>query len=307
MKIGYSDIDIRLGKPAIEIGRKAEALGYDSLYFAGGGRDSAMLATLTGHSVPRLRVGSSIVSVWQNRPLAMAETAIIANEALDGRFVLGLGLSHPHMVVDRLGMKFERPILYLREYLTILMQCLDDHKADYDGELLSAHAPINIQYNRRPQVLIAALGPQALRVAGRLSDGTMTFMVPLRSLEELTIPIASQAAQEVGRPRPHFLASLPICVPADKERARADAAQTFINYGSGYYPSYRAALDRAEVAGPDDVAIFGTEEEVAQALGRYRDIGIDEIYCVPFGTPEERAATFEFLPQLSEYNAAGGR
>lgn len=306
MLIGYSDIDIRLAQPAIEIGRRAEALGYDSLYFAGGGRDSALLGALTGQMVPRLRVGASVVSVWQNKPLTMAETAIIANEALDGRFVLGLGLSHPHMVEQRLGMKFERPILYLREYLTILMQFMDDHAVDFEGELLSAHWPVNIPFARRPQVLVAALGPQALRVAGRLSDGTMTFMVPLRSLEGMTIPIASQAAEEVGRPRPHFLASIPICVTADKARARADAAETFVNYGSGHYPSYRAALDRGETAGPEDVAIFGSEEEVAAALGRYRDIGIDEIYCVPFGTPQERLRTFRFLPQLSEYNAAAG-
>lgn len=97
----------------------------------------------------------------------------------------------------------------------------------------------------------------------------MTFMVPLRSLEELTIPIASQAAQEAKRPRPHFCVSIPICVTADKVRARQDAAATFVNYGSGYYPSYRAALDRAEIKGPDDVAIFG----------------VDEIYCISLRIP----------------------
>lgn len=299
MQIGYTDIDIRLAGPAIELAREAEARGYDSLYFAGGGRDSALLAALSGHSVSRLAVGSSIVSIWQIKPLAMAETAIIANDALDGRFILGLGLSHFHMVEQRLGMKFERPIRYLREYLTILMQCLEQKEANFDGEMLSSHAPINIPFTKRPRVLIAALGPQALRVAGSLSDGTITFMVPLRSLEDMTIPIASQAAQEAGRPRPHFCASIPICVTADKDRARADAAATFVNYGSGYYPSYRAALDRGEASGPEAVAIFGDEEEVRRELGRYRDIGIDEICCVPFGTPEERIHTFRFLAELS--------
>lgn len=304
MRISYMDIDLRHAKPAIELGRAAEELGYDGMYFAGGGRDPVLLSALTGQAVPRLRLGSGIVSVWQIKPLAMAESAIIANEALDGRFVLGLGLSHPHMVQDRMGVKYERPILVLKEYLTILMQCLDNHAVDFEGEVLSAHATLNIPFARRPQVLIAALGPQALRVTGRLADGTMTFMVPLRSLEEMAIPTASQAAAEVGRPRPYFLASMPICVTADKERARADAAKTFVNYGSGYYPSYRAALDRGGIAGPEDVAIIGSEEEVARELGRYRDIGIDEIYCVPFGTPEEQARTFCFLPQLSEHNAA---
>lgn len=304
MRISYLDIDLRHGKPAVELGRTAEELGYDGVYFAGGGRDPVLLSALTGQAVPRLRLGSGIVSIWQIKPLALAESAIIANEALDGRFVLGVGLGHPHMVQERMGVKYERPIRFLREYLTILMQCLEHRAVDFDGEMLSAHATLNITFAQRPQVLVAALGPQALRVTGRLADGTMTFMVPLNSLEEMTIPIASQAAAEAGRPRPYFLASMPICVTADKDRARSAAAVTFVNYGSGYYPSYRAALDRAGIAGPEDVAIIGTEEEVARELGRYRDIGIDEIYCVPFGTAEEQARTFRFLPQLSEHNAA---
>src|SRR6202030_3368294 len=116
-------------------------------------------------------LGTSVLSVFQLQPVALAEQALTVNDALGGRFRLGLGLSHAHMVEHRFGLNFERPIRYLREYLTILMQVLDTVQVDFKGEMLAAQTTLRITGVRRPQVLIAALGPQALRVAGALSDG----------------------------------------------------------------------------------------------------------------------------------------
>ena len=241
-------------------------------------------------------------------PLAMAEQALTVNDALGGRFVLGLGISHPHMVRERFGRTYERPVRFLREFLTILMTAMDRGKVDFDGDMLSCHTELRLQNMRRPKVLIAALGPQSVAVAGRWADGTLTFMVPLPALESMTIPTASAAAREAGRPRPFFLAQAPICVTRDEAAARAHIGKQFERYGNGYYPAYKASLDRAGVSGgPGAVALVGTEEQVARELARYRDIGIDQFMGVVSGTPDEQARTTAFIAQLSDYNAGRHR
>jgi F420-dependent oxidoreductase-like protein len=307
MRIGLTDQETRSVGPALANMRASESAGLDCAWIAGGWRDPMTLCAIGAREVPRISVGTAIVSIWETVPVALAEQALTIHDAVGGRFTLGLGLSHPHQVEQRAGMKLERPIRVLREYLTILMSALEKRQVDFSGEIYSAHTDIRVPAEGRPQVLIAALGPQAVRAAGALADGTLTFMVPLPSLVEMTMPEASKAAREAGRPRPYFAASVPVCVTNDEPRARDDCAATFVNYGSGYYPSYRAALDRAAVGGPRDVGLIGDEDSVAREIEAYRAAGIDELIAVPFGKPEEKARTRAFLGGLSEFSAAKAR
>ena len=283
----------------MEAGKLSEVTGFDGHWTAGGWRDSLTLSTLIGWEVPRVTVGTSILSIWQLPPIALAEQLLTVHDALGGRFTAGLGLSHFHMVESRFGRKFERPIRYMREYLTILRAALDDRLVDFQGEILSASTDIRVPAQSRPQLLFAALGPQAVSVASRLADGLLTFMVPLPSLEKMTIPRAESAAASVGRLRPRVCVELPICLTSDHERARESAAETFANYGSGYYPSYRAALDRGGIEGPADVAVIGDERFILGQLRDYRDSGIDEIAYVPFSSDSDRERTHEFLGNLA--------
>ena len=172
MQIGILDLDVRTVSPCLTGARAAEQAGFDTYWLSGGWRDPVTLATAAGCAVPRIEIGTAIVSVWGMHPLAMAEQALTVNDALGGRFVLGLGISHPHMVRERFGRTYERPVRFLREFLTILMTAMDRGKVEFDGDMLSCHTELRLQNMRRPKVLIAALGPQSVAVAGRWADGT---------------------------------------------------------------------------------------------------------------------------------------
>lgn len=210
------------------------------------------------------------------------------------------------VAVPRMGMKFERPIRYLREYLTILMTAMEKDQVDFDGEMLSAHTELKLRGLTRPQVLIAALGPQAVRVAAQWCDGFAPFMVSPRWLENHTMPEATRAAAEVGRPRPYLCAQVPVCLSDEPARARAACAKMFANYCNGYYPSYRpsyrVALDRDGVGGPEDLAIYGNEKTIERGIAQYRDLGANESMGVVYGEPEEQARTFAYLVSLGEAN-----
>jgi 5,10-methylenetetrahydromethanopterin reductase len=304
MRIGILEYDVRTAGPAIEGARKAEAAGFDCYWLAGGWRDPITLQAIVGTHVPRISLATGVASVWQTHPLAAAEQALTVNDAVGGRFVLGLGLAHFHMVETRMGRKFERPIRMLREYLTILMTAMDTGKVDFKGEMLSAHTDLRLPKIPRPKVLIAALGPQSVKVTGTWADGTVTFMVSKQSLETMTVPTASAAAKEAGRPRPYFVAQAPICITNDVDRVKAEVAKTFIQYGNGFYPSYQNALHRDGLSGPAEIAVVGDETAVLAELCRYRDIGMDEFMGVVLcGTDEEKARTKAFLAAQSERNS----
>ena len=110
-----------------------------------------------------------------------------------------------------------------------------------------------------PPVLVAALGPQMLELAGTVADGTVTWMTGPATLASHTVPTITAAAERAGRPAPEVFASLPICVTDDAGRGADACAQDFQVYG--FLPSYRAMLDREGAETPGDVAIVGDEAD----------------------------------------------
>ena len=137
--------------------------------------------------------------------------------------------------------------------------------------------------------MVAALGEQVLRVAGRRTDGTILWMVGRNTVAEHIAPRMNEAATEVGRETPRIVCSLPVCVTSDPDAVRSAADQIFEIYGQ--LPSYRAMLDREGAAGPGDVGIFGTEEEVAASLVSLAEAGVTDFSAVEFGTSSD-----EFSP-----------
>ena len=137
---------------------------------------------------------------------------------------------------------------------------------------------------------MAALGPQLLALAGRLADGTLTWCVGPDTLRDFTVPTITAAAEDAGRPAPRIIAALPVAVTADPAAARERAAATFAIYGQ--LPSYRAMLDREGVAGPADLAILGSEQQVADGVAALADVGVTDFAAAEIGaTADEREAT----------------
>lgn len=261
------------------------------------GPDALTVLALVGREVPRIELGTSVVPTYPRHPMMLAQQALTTNGASGGRLCLGIGLSHKVVIEGMLGMSYDKPLRHMREYLAILMPLLESRTVSFAGETLTAHATVGIHGAARCGVVVAALGPQMLRLAAAVTDGTLTWCTGPETLRTLTVPTIAAAARELGRPAPRVIAALPVCVTADVAGARERAAKVFAVYGQ--LPSYRAMLDHEGAAGPADIAIVGTDAEVHERIAALEDIGVTDFAAVEFGaTPDERADTRAVLRRL---------
>jgi alkanesulfonate monooxygenase SsuD/methylene tetrahydromethanopterin reductase-like flavin-dependent oxidoreductase (luciferase family) len=136
-----------------------------------------------------------------------------------------------------------------------------------------------------------------LKLAGRLTDGTITWMVGPKTLANHVAPTITAAAASASRPAPRIVVGLPICVTADVEDAKERASRAFAIYK--HLPSYRAMLDREGAADPADVGIFGDEDTVAAGLAQLADGGATDFTGAIFGSAEERQRTMALLSDVA--------
>ena len=149
-------------------------------------------------------------------------------------------------------------------------------------------------------VIVAALGPQMLKLAGSLADGTATWMGGPKYLEDVAIPIISAAAKEAGRAAPRIISGFPVAVTSKADAAKASAAQAFAIYGQ--LPSYRATLDRGGYTDASSVAIIGNEEQVVAQMRALRDIGVTDFNASPYGVEGDADApkrTYALMAELA--------
>lgn len=186
---------------------------------------------------------------------------------------------------------------HLKEYLSILMPLLEGNPVKFSGEDYRVQGAVSVAGSSRPSVLVAALGPQMLRVTGALADGTSTWCVGPKTLTELTIPTLRQAAADAGRPEPRIAVALPVCVTDDVDASRKRAAQVFAVYDT--LPSYKTMMDREGVDGPGGIAIVGTEAEVRDQIAELKSIGVTDFNAgVYTSNPDELARTHSVLREL---------
>ena len=299
MRIGIfgGDTAGRTIEQVVEDARRVEAEGFASYVlpqiFA---LDAMGVLAIVGREVPRISLATGVVPTYGRHPLTMAQQALTVQAASDGRFVLGIGLSHQIVIESMFGLSFEKPVRHMRDYLSVLMPLLHEGKVSYNGESISTHAGIGVEPRQPCPVLVAALGTQMLKLAGTLADGTVTWMTGSATLASHIVPTITAAAEAAGRPAPDVYTSLPICVTDDPNTARETAARGFQIYGT--LPSYRAMLDREGAEGPADVAIVGEATVVEKQVHALADAGVSEFVASIFGTREERTRTREFLQSL---------
>jgi 5,10-methylenetetrahydromethanopterin reductase len=152
----------------------------------------------------------------------------------------------------------------------------------FRGETLSANGTLNITGATPFPVLVAALGPKMLELAGTAADGTITWMTGPATLESHTVPTITKAAEQTRRPPPRVCVGLPVCVTDDPDGARERAGRVFAVYDS--LPSYKAMLDREGATGPADVAMVGAEATVAADVRRLADVGTTDFTAVEYGS-----------------------
>jgi 5,10-methylenetetrahydromethanopterin reductase len=217
--------------------------------------------------------------------------------ATGGRLALGIGLSHQIVVEGMWGYSWAKPVRHLREYLDALLPLLRGEASKVRSDDLTSVGSIDVHGSTTPPVLVAALGPQLLKVAGSRGCGTVTWCTGERTLADHIVPSITAAADHAGQPPPRIVASLPISVTTDLEGTRALAEEVFVIYGG--LPSYRAMLDREGADGPADVAILGDEEHVTASLRRLADSGVTDFAAVVTTTSEEdRDRTWKLLADL---------
>ena len=261
------------------------------------GMDALTTLAIVGREVPGIELGTAVVPTYPRHPMMLAAQALTTQAASHGRLALGIGLSHKVVIENMFGYSFEKPVRHMREYLTILMSLIHTGSASFTGETLSANGTISVPGATPCPVLVAALGPKMLELAGTLADGTLTWMTGAVTLAELTVPTITRAAAAANRPAPRIGASLPVCVTSDPEAARARAAKVFQVYG--VLPSYRAMLDREGSTGPEDAALIGSEAEVKAQIERVADAGVTDFVAAEFAAdPDEKTRTRELLGSL---------
>lgn len=263
------------------------------------GHDALTLLAAAGAQVPGIGLGTGVVPVYPRHPMMLAQQALTVQSATGNRLILGIGLSHQVVVEGMWGMSFDKPALYMKEYLAGLMPLLRGETVNVSGERITVNAfqAISVPDVEAPPVLLAALGTAMLNLAGRVADGTVTWMTGTQTLASHIAPTIRAAAEKAGRPAPRIGASLPISVTANVE-----ASRDLVNEVFGFYPSlpsYKAMLDKEGAESPADIAFLGDEDSVRASLETLAAAGVTDFVASIVGTAEERDRTFALLSEMA--------
>ncbi len=298
MRIGVNGSD-KLVRPdlGLLVGdvEAAEAEGLASYWLAQTGLiDACSTLALAGSATSSIELGTAVVPTWERHPHALASQALTAQAATGGRFTLGIGLSHRPVVEGMLRITWERPLRHMIDYLDVLQPLLADGRVAHHGEIWSYTGSGGRPTDTAPTVMLAALGEQMLRLAGRRTDGTILWCVGPRTIERQIDPIIRAAAQAAGRPSPRIVCSLPVWVTADVASAKQFVAGLLKDYAA--LPSYRAMLDIEGVQGIESISLIGSEQQVADGLARIAQAGATDFTGLVMGAnPDEIASSRSVL------------
>jgi F420-dependent oxidoreductase-like protein len=301
MRIGafFRSVELESFHALVDWAADLRAAGFQSAWLPqSSGYDALTALAVIGDRVDGIELGTAVVPTYPRHPAVMAVQALTTQAAIGGRLALGIGLSHEAYMGPALGVDYVKPIRHMREYLAALLPLAREGTVDFAGETITAHVSTNIVERDRFPVLLAALGPRMLEVAGSLADGTITWMTGPKTVEAHIVPRIAEAAAEAGRPQPRVVVGLPICVGDDAAALHEGAAKAFAGYERP--GSYRAMLDREGVDGPGDVAVVGDERSVTEQLEHLESVGATDFMAIPFGDANDRRRTNELLAALAE-------
>ncbi len=259
--------------------------------------DALTIATVVGAATSRIEVGTAVVPVQPRHPIALAQHALSVQAVCNGRLALGLGVSHHWIVEEMLGLPYERPVATMRAYIDVLDQALaGPGPVDVENDLFRVHNPLDITDVTPTPVLLAALGPVMLRLAGERTDGTILWMADERAIGAHVAPAITAAAREAGRPAPRVVAGVPVCLCREDEVDTAVARTNRILAEAETSPNYQRLLDQGDAQQVGDMLAAGSESSVEKRLQAYLDAGATElsIRVVSIGdTRDKRLASMQ--------------
>ncbi|MFF2846254.1 LLM class F420-dependent oxidoreductase [Streptomyces sp. NPDC058001] len=240
--------------------------------------DALTAVALMGARTERIELGTAVVPLQAQHPIALARQALSAQAAAGGRLALGIGPSHHWIVRDMLGLPYERPAALTRDHLDVLDAALHGPgPVDVENGTFTVHNPLDIGPVRPLPVLLAALGPVMLALAGERADGTVLWMADERAVADHVVPRITKAAEAAGRRAPRIVAGIPVClcrpseVDAARERANRILGEAEIS------PNYQRLLDYGDARDVGDLCAAGDEKAVAARLRRFADAGVTDL------------------------------
>jgi F420-dependent oxidoreductase-like protein len=272
---------------AVERVKRAEELGYDSTYVTHiAGRDSLAVLMAYAAATERIKLGTGVLPIYSRSPVATAQTAATIDEFSGGRMVVGLGVSHQVTVENWYGVKLERPLRAMREYVEIVRACFRGEDPP-EGEIFHSRFRF-MGYEPRADlpIYVAALSPKMLRLAGEIADGAMLWLCNPSYIRDVVVPEVRTGRERAGKSLEGF--DLVAAVPSAVTDDRASAYQTMRNDLVTYWslPFYRAMIDRSGFG--DDIAAFDAgmqAGDVERAKTAISDRFLDELTAI--GSPEE--------------------
>jgi F420-dependent oxidoreductase-like protein len=286
----------------------AERDGFTSLWVPQipGDFDAFTAITLVGQATGRIELGTAVVPIQTRHPIAMAQEVLSVQSVCEGRFALGLGASHDWVIEGMLGLSYEQPAHQMRDYLEVLNAALGaPGSVDVENDRYRVHSPMDVTDWGPNPVLLAALGPVMLRIAGEHASGTILWLADERAVGEHVVPRIAKAAAEAGRPAPRVIAGVPVALcPKDE----VDGARRYANRVLGhaeFCPSYQRLLDAGDATDVGDILAAGDEATVVDRLRAFRDAGATDlaVRVLALGPDREsriasRRRTLEFLASL---------
>ncbi|HEU5085580.1 MAG TPA: TIGR03564 family F420-dependent LLM class oxidoreductase [Acidimicrobiales bacterium] len=269
--------------------------------------DALTAATLVGRETSRIEVGTAVVPVQPRHPIALAQQALSTQAACAGRLALGLGVSHHWVIEDMLGLPYEKPVATLRAHLDVLDQAFaGPGTVDVENDLFRIHNPLDITDITPTPVLLAALGPVMLRLAGERTDGTILWMADERAIGDHIAPAITKAAEVAGREPPRVIAGVPMCLCAPDEVQEAVDRTNRVLSEAEVSPNYQALLDRGDARVVGDLLAAGTPEMIEKRLRSFADAGATDISVRVVAIGADRDAKVESSRRTREYLASLG-
>ena len=276
--------------------KAAEDAGFTSIWCPQipGDFDAFTAMTLMGHATERIELGTAVMPIQTRHPIAMAQEVLSVQAVCEGRFTPGLGTSHDWVIEGQLGLRYERPAHLMRNYLEVLNAALrGPGSVDVENEEYRVHSPMDVTDLGPNRLLLAALGPVMLRIAGEHASGTILWMADERAIAQHVVPRITKAAAGAGKPAPRVVAGVPVALCANDEVNEARAFANKVLGHADFCSNYQQLLERGDATDVGDILAAGDETAVLARLRAFRDAGTTDLALRPLAVGADRAARIE--------------
>ncbi len=252
--------------------------------------DALTAVTLMGQATERIELATAVMPIQTRHPVAMAMQSLSIQAVCAGRFSLGIGPSHHWIVTDMYGLTYERPAHLVRNYVQVLATAFEGPgPVDVENDVFRVHNPMDITDITPTPILLAALAPAMLRIAGECASGTILWMADERAIGEHVVPRITAAAQASGRPAPRVIAGVPVCLCRNDE---VNDVRSWANKALGhaeYSPNYQRLLEHGDASDVGDICAAGDEGAIRERLASFCAAGVTDFAArvLPFGDDRE--------------------